>query len=1262
MTKTSIQRLESIFDCARTRVKTASTWCLTLVSLVLTALPAQAALDISATAVSTPARPGDYLGIEFTVTNTDAFARNGVGVEMVFPAGLAQLFEGSFGFDCPSTACEVGETVTWTVGSVPAGGATTLYFAPRVAPATADGALISFEPAVTDDMLDSASTTLAVDVSTDNLYEVALAESRDPATSGSLLTYKLTFGYLNDAAAVTNSTLRFTVPANATFVSATGGGFEAGGVVSWPLGFLSPGEGGTREVTVQLDGGLSSGELVTGSAEIFSVAAPAENAVASSNTAIAASSGLQLAVEANPNPARPGEFINVDVTVSNTDPFTRFDVTMIAPWSQELAQYFEGNFDGNCPSTACEAGEPVTFSLGDIPAGGAVTTSIPPRIANAALPGSIMTLPFTASDIAGLQTRQSDSVRVQSTNLFDVAIAEDADPATAGSALTYELHYALRADAGTVSNAILRLPLPEGVSFVSASDGGSVTGGAVVWPLGVLSPGQGGRRDVTVQIDAGLAASTVIEAVAEMTTASASVNSALAEANAVIASTSGLQISIQSNVNPARTGELMNLQLAVRNSDFFPRFDVSLSGIFPEGFAQLFEDGSGYNCASTACESGERVTWTLGEIAAGETVVVELPATIAGGSPDGDLINLYTQARDSLGLQALKMQTVRTEVDTVYDLTLAEDADPVSSGSTLNYKLAWGYRADAGAVNQSILSMPVPEGTSFVSATGGGTLVNGAVQWALGFLSPGDNGLREAIFSVDAGLPGGTVIEAAADLAGTSSTVNRLRAEAHTSVESSTGLRLAIETNADPARLNEKTQYRVTVSNLDPFTRFGVVLTGRFPQDIRQLFESQFDGNCPSTACESGEVVTWLLGNIDSGDARTVDLPGSLTTNGTDGILANFFAVAQDDQGLQTHQVDSIRLQSNTVYDLSLLESSDPAVPGSVLDYTLTWGHRDDAASVRNSRLQLILPPGVTLDAASDGGVHNGNLVTWDLGFLSPGDTGIRSATVTIDGALAPGNVLEAAADLFDITATDEGARSEANTHVRASVPLSLDVDAVVFTAVSGRSLNTNLTVSNNDAFTRFGVALKARFPEGVAQLFESVSGFDGDCPSTACESNEVVSWPLVDIPAGGSVTVNFPGVVGNGAVEGSLINLYAWVEDDQGVQGRGSASYPTGCIETLDADCDGVLDSVDNCLGVINTDQRDTDGDNIGNRCDADLNQDCQVNPIDLGLFKLVFFSSDNNADFDGNGTVNAVDLGILRTLFFQTPGPSALPNVCNP
>ncbi|NNF61311.1 MAG: hypothetical protein HKN06_08280 [Gammaproteobacteria bacterium] len=94
------------------------------------------------------------------------------------------------------------------------------------------------------------------------------------------------------------------------------------------------------------------------------------------------------------------------------------------------------------------------------------------------------------------------------------------------------------------------------------------------------------------------------------------------------------------------------------------------------------------------------------------------------------------------------------------------------------------------------------------------------------------------------------------------------------------------------------------------------------------------------------------------------------------------------------------------------------------------------------------------------------------------------------------------------------------------------------------------------------------------------------------------------------------------------------------------------------DVDNDGVLDSADNCTEVANADQRDTDGDNIGNACDADVAQpnNCQVDLQDLAIYRQNFLlAGDLDTDNNGDGTTDLTDLAIVRTFFLLSPGPSA-------
>ncbi len=113
------------------------------------------------------------------------------------------------------------------------------------------------------------------------------------------------------------------------------------------------------------------------------------------------------------------------------------------------------------------------------------------------------------------------------------------------------------------------------------------------------------------------------------------------------------------------------------------------------------------------------------------------------------------------------------------------------------------------------------------------------------------------------------------------------------------------------------------------------------------------------------------------------------------------------------------------------------------------------------------------------------------------------------------------------------------------------------------------------------------------------------------------------------------------------------------GVSASGTgSSVDTGFYyeAAIDTDGDGVVDNVDNCILVPNPAQRDTDGDGYGNYCDPDFDNNLIVNAKDLAFFKTKFFSTDPDADLNGDGGVNAGDLAILKSFFFKEPGPSGL------
>ena len=103
-----------------------------------------------------------------------------------------------------------------------------------------------------------------------------------------------------------------------------------------------------------------------------------------------------------------------------------------------------------------------------------------------------------------------------------------------------------------------------------------------------------------------------------------------------------------------------------------------------------------------------------------------------------------------------------------------------------------------------------------------------------------------------------------------------------------------------------------------------------------------------------------------------------------------------------------------------------------------------------------------------------------------------------------------------------------------------------------------------------------------------------------------------------------------------------------------------TGEGDVLDSDGDGIPDASDNCIEEENASQLDTDGDDYGNACDCDFDQNLACSIADFSIFREDYIATADRGvgtDMDGNGAVSIADFSLFRTGYVAgVPGPSGL------
>jgi uncharacterized repeat protein (TIGR01451 family) len=130
---------------------------------------------------------------------------------------------------------------------------------------------------------------------------------------------------------------------------------------------------------------------------------------------------------------------------------------------------------------------------------------------------------------------------------------------------------------------------------------------------------------------------------------------------------------------------------------------------------------------------GSAVTWEIGDLAAGASAQVELVVQVPLTTPIGTVVNnQYSAYSDEAAL--IIGGPVST---TIHNLAVEKSAPAlVVSGYPLTYTLEVTNLQPEASTHNIVLSDTLPEGTTFITATGTYTVTGDLVNWGIGDLGP----------------------------------------------------------------------------------------------------------------------------------------------------------------------------------------------------------------------------------------------------------------------------------------------------------------------------------------------------------------------------------------------------------------------------------------------------------------------------------------------------------------------------------------------
>ncbi len=474
-----------------------------------------------AAAAHSPVQTGDTIYYTYSGTNLGAATATGVKVVATLDSHVTYV-TGSVtlkidGVSYTPTVVVSGQTVTFTFpagATIPPGKAWELKYnataGSSLGTTIVNSATISEAQTDTNPANNTDAYALPAAAGVDLYLAKAATASTSPAAPGSTILYTLNYGNKGSTNA-TNVVITDPLPANTTFVSATGGGLYTAPNVAWNVGSLAAGASGAVQFTVQI-GKLPAGDTAinNGPASIAATGSdelPADN-TASASTPVTAQPDLVISKDDGVTQVLAGGAVAYTIKYRNTGNQAATGVKIVDTLLNGVTFVSDDAGGVYTPPTDTTPGT-ITWNIGALTDFTEHTISLSLKVNADAIPSSVAADRVTITDNGtnGTDPNPADNTATDSDLVvapYIVLEKHAASPARTGDELTYTVDWrntgAAAANGVTIVDA-----LPANTEFVSADSGGVYNSGTgkVTWNLGKKDPDAFGTVSFKVTVNAG---------------------------------------------------------------------------------------------------------------------------------------------------------------------------------------------------------------------------------------------------------------------------------------------------------------------------------------------------------------------------------------------------------------------------------------------------------------------------------------------------------------------------------------------------------------------------------------------------------------------------------------------------------------------------------------------------------------------------------------------------------------------------------------
>ncbi|MEK9593826.1 MAG: BspA family leucine-rich repeat surface protein, partial [Luminiphilus sp.] len=1049
--------------------------------------------------------PGETIEYQVIPENTGLSNTEGGQLAIAWSGGVPFTIETSNGATCTDTECELALDLDAD------GGKHWTRFTIRVGADAPSGGVLTATASMTATNAVSDSTA-SITTEVDALPELAVAmETLPAAVVGLGDEFKVIVEVANVGsvgAGATNVTL--SVPNGAIFVSASGGGAESGGVISWTLTSLDKAETSTFLVSLRAPNATGAMTLKAEAATTFTSPNGSTREISDDKTEslrVDDAPVLDLQLAMSPDPAAPGDELAMAFTYQNVGHLPAEAVTLTFKVPVDTTMDLDKSYpdSGVCSADPCGAGSTVTYNLGTLQgqSSGEVRAALDldNNTTELAIAGA-GALTGTNGGAALLPQAASAQVQVVNGPILVVTQRADRDYVPPGGLVTYQIDYENRGLA-TATSVVLDDDIPSDTR-VQAAPGASETASGVRWSTDSLAEGQSGSVMTRLEVAGNAELDGTLTNVVTLSDANQAVHAAPYDVTVV----DGPVLATDLDTFPSfgAPGKPYLYTVRYTNKGTAEATNATLQLAVPADVTVGDCDG----CAL----AGNRLTWDLGTVASDATDSKQVVVTVNADVPE--YTTLYAASYISAGAGQRKAQsgTLKQAVLRLLDdqrdgaraagsdrtttsqrpgpLTLASTlvarapataiavtaTDQVIRGGQIAVEAVISNTGSATATNATV-ETELPDGTQLAYLGSGGTcsapcVAGSTLSWDLGTLVPGaertisyslsvdanaDLGERRHVLELDSTEENPQIGEATTNVVAGALTLDKSVTDAGGTL------------NPTYAEIGDVVTYTLTVDNESPSAAPDLVVTDVLPAEVIACGSSCLNLS-GSGASLSGNTLTWSNIDLDAREGITLSYSVTIPNVANNTTLEN---VANVRSTIGQSDSDSARLVITAIAELGVTLAApaglQPDESGSVV---MTYQNTGTAATT--ATLSYLLPDKLSV-TDSAGATVSGATYSWSLGSLAAGASGSKTLTVKAAADAPTNEVLTHFASL-EGSASNLTADATDTTVIGSIEELAISVSAPS-PQTTGDTFTATVVATNSGNTAANGTVVKLTLPAG---------------------------------------------------------------------------------------------------------------------------------------------------------------------------------------